>query len=604
MTETLIEQKSYTDSTPFAWILAAFWTLVIAASIGLNIRQLRTNTLESARIQARVAYEKDVIYRRWNAGHGGVYVPLSEDTQPNPYLIDFLDRDFTTPSGVILTLMNPAFMTRQVHELQQSEFGVLGHITSLDPIRPQNKADEWETSALLAFENGETEISSIETIDSMSYLRLMRPLVTEPECLSCHEGQGYQIGDIRGGISVAIPMEPLLRIQDSQNKVIWFGHLAVWGLVTIAIAIAKRRFDRSDQEKVKVEQALQALATTFTALSGDELFNNVAKHLVESLNFDYAFIGEIQQYGLSIQVVGAFGKEGGIEPFEYELAGTPCETVLGREPCFYLSSIQTLFPEDTALVEMGAQAYIGYPVFDSKGNPLGLITLLHCQPLQNGDVALSMLRIFSDRISAEIERARAEAEIRQTRREWQEIFQAIGHPTMILGPDYSILEVNRATEIAFGKSENELKGKKCNWIFDNANAPADCCPIDRLSADEGSTSEMLIEALNRTYLVSCTPMLNEVGQIEKIIHIATDISTQIATQKSLQKSEQNYILLADQLEQRVSDRTDELQTTINLMAGREVRMADLKKVILKLRHQLMESGLDPVANDPLVEDIE
>jgi len=58
------------------------------------------------------------------------------------------------------------------------------------------------------------------------------------------------------------------------------------------------------------------------------------------------------------------------------------------------------------------------------------------------------------------------------------------------------------------------------------------------------------------------------------------------------------------LEQRVSDRTDELQTTINLMAGREVRMADLKKVILKLRHQLMESGLDPVANDPLVEDIE
>ena len=73
-----------------AWFLAVLWTMVIAASLFWNMYRLRANTLEAARIQARAAYEKDVIYRRWNAGHGGVYVPTTNKTQPNRYLSDIL----------------------------------------------------------------------------------------------------------------------------------------------------------------------------------------------------------------------------------------------------------------------------------------------------------------------------------------------------------------------------------------------------------------------------------------------------------------------------------------------------------------------------------
>jgi hypothetical protein len=40
---------------------------------------------------------------------------------------------------------------------------------------------------------------------------------------------------------------------------------------------------------------------------------------------------------------------------------------------------------------------------------------------------------------------------------------------------------------------------------------------------------------------------------------------------------------------------------VNLMSGREIRMAELKETIKKLRSQLEESGLTPVADDPLKE---
>ncbi|MEE8389707.1 MAG: GAF domain-containing protein, partial [Anaerolineae bacterium] len=59
---------------------------------------------------------------------------------------------------------------------------------------------------------------------------------------------------------------------------------------------------------------------------------------------------------------------------------------------------------------------------------------------------------------------------------------------------------------------------------------------------------------------------------------------------------------AEELERRVAERTSELRTTVNLMAGREVRMAELKGVIRRLRTQLQKAGIPPLANDPLADD--
>lgn len=57
---------------------------------------------------------------------------------------------------------------------------------------------------------------------------------------------------------------------------------------------------------------------------------------------------------------------------------------------------------------------------------------------------------------------------------------------------------------------------------------------------------------------------------------------------------------ANELEERVHDRTEDLNQIIIAMTGRETRMADLKKVITKLRAQLKEAGMTPVAFDPLL----
>ena len=51
--------------------------------------------------------------RAWNAGHGGVYVAVTDEVQPNPYL-RHPARDLETVDGRRLTMINPAYMTRQI----------------------------------------------------------------------------------------------------------------------------------------------------------------------------------------------------------------------------------------------------------------------------------------------------------------------------------------------------------------------------------------------------------------------------------------------------------------------------------------------------------
>ncbi|MFQ5807178.1 MAG: ATP-binding protein [Phycisphaerae bacterium] len=239
----------------YVLLSAAGWTMFIVVMLAWGLLQQRHETLDAARIQARSAFEKDVVYRHWNAEHGGVYVPVSEDTPPNPYLSHVEERNITTPSGRRLTLVNPAYMTRQVHELARTQYGLRGHITSLNPIRLENAPDPWEAAALRAFERGETEVTLVKTLDGELQLRLMRPLVTEEPCLKCHAAQGYKVGDIRGGISIAVPMAPLQAIARDHATTLALGHGLLWLLGLGGVALGARRIATRVRERDRAEAA-------------------------------------------------------------------------------------------------------------------------------------------------------------------------------------------------------------------------------------------------------------------------------------------------------------------------------------------------------------
>ncbi len=218
-------------------IIAAIliWFVLITVSALWNSRLIDRSINSIVKGQGKSFFEDVLTTRAWNASHGGVYVPVTEKTKPNTFL-DTLNREITSVStGIRYTKINPAYMTRQISEIASEKSFARYRITSLKPIRPDNKADRWETKQLQKFKNGEKE--SFEYIKGDSSFRYMAPLLVTRDCLQCHKKQAYKLGDIRGGISVTLKAADYLQNACNQKINTCLVHLIIFILGTFVLLL-------------------------------------------------------------------------------------------------------------------------------------------------------------------------------------------------------------------------------------------------------------------------------------------------------------------------------------------------------------------------------
>ncbi len=266
----------------FIYTTALIWTLVILGLGVVGVQQTQQDTWELALREARANFNKDQAFRFWAAHHGGVYVPITDRTPPNPKLSHIIERDISTPSGIKLTLMNPAYMVRQLSEGFSDLYGIKSHITSLKLMREENKPDDWERQALLLFEQGVKEVAEYAERNGKPHLRLMQPMITREKCLKCHDFQGYKVGDIRGGVSVAVPMESYLSKERGEIVTNSLSFLVLWLVGIAGIAIAGYRLLNEDRERSVAELKLRNQEQSLRHANQDlAQFAAVASHQIQ-----------------------------------------------------------------------------------------------------------------------------------------------------------------------------------------------------------------------------------------------------------------------------------------------------------------------------------
>jgi diguanylate cyclase (GGDEF)-like protein/PAS domain S-box-containing protein len=174
------------------------------------------------------------------------------------------DRDVVTTEGRKLTLMNPAYMLREMMQDFGEMYGIRGRIVGIVYLNPDNKADDWEADAIRRFSSAETdEVMGISDLDDAPHLRLIKPMVMLESCQKCHGHLEFPNGSVRGAVGVSVPLAPYLQVEERSIKAIALSHGGVLLLGLTGIGVAGRRSTDRLMEKARAEEENRLAAHVF-----------------------------------------------------------------------------------------------------------------------------------------------------------------------------------------------------------------------------------------------------------------------------------------------------------------------------------------------------
>lgn len=453
------------------WITAIIWSIVVAVSLAFNLNQQELSFNQQLFGEAKAIYLMDSEFRNWVIDKGGVYVPVDQDTPPSPWLAHVPERDVATPSGNTLTLLNSSYAMRQVHELMEKTKGAMkGHISSTHPINPVNQADAWEAAAIGRFEQDEQEASGIDVMpDGNPYFRYMRPMVTEQSCLKCHAQFGSKLGDIRGGISVSLPIKELRAVETAEQRTVMFAHALFWGFGIAGLFIYGRKQREALESVIRSEGEVTLLTNSIAhAIYGlDEAGRCTFAN--EACVRELGYASEQELLGRDMHELAHARHADGSAYSEAECP--TCRTL--REGSEYRSEDEWLWRRDGT----------GFPVS------------FWAYPVQQGERLLGAVITFLDIT----EQKRTSEALASSTRLLDSIVEHV--PAMIFlkqAGDLRFVRFNRAGEELLGYSRQDLLGKNDHDLFPEEQADA-FAEDDRAVLDSHKVVDVPEEVVKTAY---------------------------------------------------------------------------------------------------------
>jgi len=214
----------------------------------------------------------------------------------------------------------------------------------------------------------------------------------------------------------------------------------------------------------RTEEVLRQSALGVSGAGDGDIFAALVSYCANALNVDYAVIAlPCENKPGRMRTIALHAQGRIVDNIEYDLAGTPCADVVGRQFRFHARDFRRLFPGDNMVSHLGVESYAAYPLTDSQGRALGLIGVMHSQPLADERLAESMLKIFAARAVAELEREQVEAArraseeaLRASEERYHTIFSASVDGLALCTPDGRIMDANPAFCRLHGYTREEL----------------------------------------------------------------------------------------------------------------------------------------------------
>lgn len=242
------------------------------------------------------------------------------------------------------------------------------------------------------------------------------------------------------------------------------------------------------------------------------------------------------------------------------LINTAAADVLARGLGIYPERVQVLFPADPLLSRLQAQSYVGLSLQGAHGGGLGVLLCIHDKPMRDVQGVHSLLSIFATRLGAELERAHIDAAMTAQRAYLDHLL--LHAPVIICRIDAAgkIVDINQAVQAVTGHLAQDLIGEPWAAIFGPRGQQAHNRGL-LLNPQRRVLSNLELVTLSRngqprTLMWNATQRLDDNGQLLDVVAVGVDVSARISAESEVRA-------LNAQLEQRVTERTEQLQQAIH-----------------------------------------
>jgi PAS domain S-box-containing protein len=293
----------------------------------------------------------------------------------------------------------------------------------------------------------------------------------------------------------------------------------------------------------RTEDALRGAALAVSSAAGEGVFRELVRAIATILDVEVAFIALPKDEDARTLRMLAYYADGRMnEDFEYPIAGTPCETVVGGEFRVYPSGVTERFPLDEDFRTMKVDGYAGYPMHDARGRPSGLMVVASRRPIADPELIESVLKIFAARAMVELERRRAEAALQASEEQYRAIFNASEDALVLWNSSLRRVDVNTAYERLYGWTREEVVGRGYESLGVAARFSEPRLDLVRRTL-AGETCRVELESVRKNGErfqadIRTIPFMHR-GE-RHVLTIARDITERRQREEALRASEERY----------------------------------------------------------------
>lgn len=218
---------------------------------------------------------------------------------------------------------------------------------------------------------------------------------------------------------------------------------------------------RFEEQKAEADSALLRLAQGTQGMGSEAFFQLLVTDLAMALRVERACIGlRDPEQPQRIRTMANYVNNQLADNYEFEIGGSPSEIAMQGELAFVPRDLAEQFPQALGLTERGIDSYAGAPLRDAGGHVIGVLSVMHSKPLGNPELIKSLLQVFSERASSELERKRAEEALRNSERSFSTIFHSSPVAMSVIRVDqhFRIKDINNAFERLFRLSRDQAIG--------------------------------------------------------------------------------------------------------------------------------------------------